>query len=132
MLLFLCSRNIKEEIVIYSNLGESEKAIGTNLILHWNLKNSKKSHIEKKSTLDERLVNRIGKLIMSTCRGFCVIPRHTEISTSQFPGPMSHLQRVTNSSRNYETPLCGGIIRLLENSLNFMGLRSEVKFLIPL
>lgn len=63
--------------MIYSNLGKSEKARGTNLILHWNLKDSEKSHIEKKSTLAREISEWNWEASNEPfLQRFCVIPGH--------------------------------------------------------
>lgn len=92
-------------MVIYSNLGESGKAVGTKLVLHRTLKGGEISYMEKRAFYPERLVNKIGKLLGGTsCRRIlCNSKVPWEISTSQLLPPVVHHQRVAKPSRNYES-----------------------------
>lgn len=125
MLLFLCSRNIEEQKVIYSNLGESGKAVGTKLLLYWTLKGGEISYMEKIAFYLERLVNKIGKLLVSTsCRRILCNSR----ASWKFPHPnFYHLSFTSrewlNLLETMRSSLSGGCIRLLETCPNFMGFR---------
>jgi len=53
--------------MIYYNLGQSGEPVGTNLLLHWTLKDRDILYVEEKAFQRERLVNKIWKPLLSTC-----------------------------------------------------------------
>lgn len=112
-------------MVIYSNLGESGKAVGTKLLLHRTLKGGEISHMEKRAFYLERLVNKIGKLLVSTsCRRILCNSR----ASWKLPHPnFYHLSFTSrewlNLLETMRSSLSGGSIRLLETCPNFMGFR---------
>lgn len=111
--------------MIYSNLGESGKAVGTKLLLYWTLKGGEISYMEKIAFYLERLVNKIGKLLVSTsCRRILCNSR----ASWKFPHPnFYHLSFTSrewlNLLETMRSSLSGGSIRLLETCPNFMGFR---------
>lgn len=112
-------------MVIYSNLGESGKVVGTKLFLHQTLKGGEISYMEKRAFYLERLVNKIGKILVSTsCRRVLCNSR----ASWKFPHPnFYHLSFTSrewlNLLETMRSSLSGGSIRFLETCPHFMGFR---------